>query len=107
MKTKFSEWVQQKWDQNSAQEFVSQISPLAKQAGFSIKMIGSVAKLGSSSHDLDLLLIPLHDDADVEIILNHYPNWELTGGPEFGESHAYVIHLPDGKIVDLHLPKDF
>lgn len=82
-------------------------APVLKQAGYAAKMIGSVAKVGRSDKDLDILLtiIPEReaaDNFDLEIILN----WVTQSGGRYDfcgpeDSMTVAMHLPDGRVVDL------
>ena len=65
------------WNFKEALKFVRELSPLLKEIGYDVTLLGSVLINGHSDHDLDIGLFPLNDTCcgsfnDIEKVLTDH-----------------------------------
>lgn len=91
------------WTKSQAEAFLAEHAALFASAGLKPSIVGGVAKLGHSAHDLDVLLTPTRDAFDLEPIILHFgwDNVEEGGNPYQENSSIFELRLADGRIVDL------
>jgi len=69
-----------RWTIEKANQFLKEVESALSKAGYKAKVIGSVAKKGWSDHDLDLLLTPVREDFDFEILDEYFGGMECGSG---------------------------
>jgi len=83
------------WTLSDAKNYLKEIMPIFKGAGYDAKIIGSVAKKGISNHDLDILLTADGDNFDFEKVMEKLPG-DFTLNMD-----TYEHYTADGRLVDI------
>jgi hypothetical protein len=94
--------VKTSWMKNSAEEFLNPMKNILQEAGYDAKVVGSVAEKGKSNHDLDVLLIPKHENHNSELLEKYL----IKNGAKVsytGDNQEIIqANLKNGKVVDFH-----
>lgn len=91
------------WTRHAAEKYLVEIEPILQKAGYKGTIIGSVAKVGFSEHDLDIWLAPIGDKGDFTVVEDEIP---MEGMDYIGEDPPHYTILSDGKSVDFHLAEE-
>jgi len=98
------------WTLSEAQDFLSAVKPIFERYGVDLELVGSIESVGSSEHDLDLVMGTPSDDMDgawfdaVEAdLLREFPGAVMEGNMY---EPLETLHLPDGRIVDFFYGED-
>ena len=91
------------WTKRSAEEFLQSIDHILREAGYSAKVVGSVASKGSSSNDLDVRLSKLHGKASDTPLFEHFRSegWIFDYLRYSRTENVLNVLLPDGRVVDF------
>lgn len=102
------------WTTDTAIEFVNRFADAFSLAGFSPRLIGSVATRGHSSKDLDILLEPLEPSTTLECAIAAFEREMLplisddneVNPVESPTGEWFVnVGLQDGRVLECYFPQ--
>jgi hypothetical protein len=88
------------WTHREAAKYLKNITPALKKAGYKGRIVGGVNTKGFSTHDLDVLLTPVKEDFDFELLMDSLPPGGFTMDME-----TYEYITPDGKVIDFQFER--
>ena len=95
----FPEFLELYWNLDEAKSFLRKVMPVARRAGYGVKIVGGI-RSRSYGKDLDLLLIPIGEAPNFELIMESYPG-------EFSSDGKIWTHWTlEGKVVDFYIGED-
>lgn len=88
------------WTRFQADEFLSSL-PFA-ECGYSAQIVGSVATVGKSDHDLDVLLTSTIEEFNFEKLLNNLESIGADAQPTYnGDEELWEVRLRSGHVIDF------